>query len=566
MRSLSMIDIGIPSEYVPAVDDVDTGLGARVGIDADPLSNRVENAKKRGSCFDVLLLGTKLPFFQEGGEKTREAEEAETTDRYDCGFDGRTGSSESGVTLAEAMAIVGRVGDDVGDVDDIHGEGEKDGDAKEDDVLERPYEALRSSSSREDVDSSGNGGGSDVDGLRKDEEDPTATVDGAKCVIVAEEAGVAAPAVEPGVLTTSVGVDRRGSSIDSRKEHAALDPQVKGAVGGTVNDVSVVVGPTWDCVREKGTPATVMVTVEQVEKENEGGKRRQRDEVEDSKSIPSASSTREMRSPLGATARAAATTANVADLSTTVRTISISPRDGDVAVAEEPDANVADLCTTVTTINVSPRNGDSAAAEEPEPEPEPEHVAVVVPTVHPPEAGSCAPTPEKSEIDRAREGVKFETAPDAGETIIAAEEQQRRATAAAAFASTSATSCRDADTVVVVAVVENGLGPDTGNGAVRGTDETSISADVSYTEASPVATAMPAVLPPTGMDMSTPTYASASREFGRLGDCITPDDMVMVVKDGMKLLAEDAARISVSVSTSMPYVSSYGGGTTRERR
>lgn len=43
-----------------------------------------------------------------------------------------------------------------------------------------------------------------------------------------------------------------------------------------------------------------------------------------------------------------------------------------------------------------------------------------------------------------------------------------------------------------------------------------------------------------------PAYARASREFGRLGDCRTPAEMLVVVGSGAKFLSEDAARISVS--------------------
>lgn len=49
-----------------------------------------------------------------------------------------------------------------------------------------------------------------------------------------------------------------------------------------------------------------------------------------------------------------------------------------------------------------------------------------------------------------------------------------------------------------------------------------------------------------GRGETEPHYARASEEFGRLGDCVTPDEMLAVVKDGMKCLAEDAAGISVS--------------------
>lgn len=46
--------------------------------------------------------------------------------------------------------------------------------------------------------------------------------------------------------------------------------------------------------------------------------------------------------------------------------------------------------------------------------------------------------------------------------------------------------------------------------------------------------------------MVGPAYARASREFARLGDCMTPAAMLVVVKSGTKFLFEDAARISVS--------------------
>lgn len=41
-------------------------------------------------------------------------------------------------------------------------------------------------------------------------------------------------------------------------------------------------------------------------------------------------------------------------------------------------------------------------------------------------------------------------------------------------------------------------------------------------------------------------YARASREFERLGVCVTPAEMLDVVKAGMTLLSEEAANISVS--------------------
>lgn len=41
-------------------------------------------------------------------------------------------------------------------------------------------------------------------------------------------------------------------------------------------------------------------------------------------------------------------------------------------------------------------------------------------------------------------------------------------------------------------------------------------------------------------------YARASQEFGRLGACSTPAEMLKVVKSGMTSLCDDAARISVS--------------------
>lgn len=48
-----------------------------------------------------------------------------------------------------------------------------------------------------------------------------------------------------------------------------------------------------------------------------------------------------------------------------------------------------------------------------------------------------------------------------------------------------------------------------------------------------------------GEAVASRTYARTSREFGRLGDCFTPSEMVAVVRAGMSSLAEDAARISV---------------------
>ena len=48
----------------------------------------------------------------------------------------------------------------------------------------------------------------------------------------------------------------------------------------------------------------------------------------------------------------------------------------------------------------------------------------------------------------------------------------------------------------------------------------------------------------TGGDIRKP-YAQASRELGRLEDCITPDEMLEVVKTGMTHLAEEAAQTSV---------------------
>lgn len=49
-----------------------------------------------------------------------------------------------------------------------------------------------------------------------------------------------------------------------------------------------------------------------------------------------------------------------------------------------------------------------------------------------------------------------------------------------------------------------------------------------------------------------PAYARASREFGRLGGCRTPAEMLVVVGSGTKLLSEDAARISVSPLLATP--------------
>lgn len=43
------------------------------------------------------------------------------------------------------------------------------------------------------------------------------------------------------------------------------------------------------------------------------------------------------------------------------------------------------------------------------------------------------------------------------------------------------------------------------------------------------------------------SYGRASQEFGRLGDCTTPDEMAVVVKAGITSLAEDAASISVRI-------------------
>lgn len=52
--------------------------------------------------------------------------------------------------------------------------------------------------------------------------------------------------------------------------------------------------------------------------------------------------------------------------------------------------------------------------------------------------------------------------------------------------------------------------------------------------------------------VSGPTYARASREFGRLGDCMTPAQMLVVVKSATKFLIEDAASISVSQAFATP--------------
>lgn len=58
------------------------------------------------------------------------------------------------------------------------------------------------------------------------------------------------------------------------------------------------------------------------------------------------------------------------------------------------------------------------------------------------------------------------------------------------------------------------------------------------------ATAIPTALGKVKMAVSA--YAGASREFGRLGECITPAEMVAVVREGIASLADDAKRISVS--------------------